>query len=160
MIKDLSQSKTVRGIIIGIFIVVIFLMVFQAGVFVGYRKATFSDHLGNNYYRAFNSRGNFAGLPPSDFPGGHGAVGKIVRINLPTIIVTGPDNVEKIVLIKDNTEIKRFRGKVSVTDLKVDDLAIILGTPNDQGQIEAKLIRLLPPLPSSLTATSSAPKIK
>ncbi len=63
------------------------------------------------------------------------------------MVVKGRDNVEKIILIKDDTIIERFKETIKLTDLKVDDYIITIGDPNDAGQIEAKFIRFLPPPP-------------
>jgi hypothetical protein len=86
--------------------------------------------------------GGFANMPL-----GHGAVGKIVSISLPLVVVAGPDNLEKTVVITDGTEIREFRETVSSDQLQIGDFIIVLGSPNDEGQVEAKLIRLAPPPP-------------
>jgi hypothetical protein len=54
------------------------------------------------------------------------------------------DGTEKIVLIKDDTSIRSMRDDISKDRLKVDDFIVVIGSPNAQGQIEAKLIRLMP----------------
>ena len=137
----------------GIGIAVAVIIVFQAGIWVGYRKAAFSFRWGDNYYRSFGGpRGDFApGLPHGDFPDANGAAGRIIKIDLPTFIVEGQDRAEKIILIKDDTFIKRFRDTVKPEDMRVDDFVVIIGAPNDQSQIEAKLIRLMeaPPMMGS-----------
>jgi hypothetical protein len=55
--------------------------------------------------------------------------------------------MEKIILIKEDTVIKRFRDNIKLSDLKVDDYVTVIGEPNEEGQIQAKLIRLSPPRP-------------
>ncbi len=156
-IKEVYESKKARHIFFGICIAIIALLIFQAGIFVGFRKAEFAEHFGENYYRAFGpSRDQAGGFFREDIAGGHGASGKIVKINLPTFVVSGPDNTEKVILITDDTLVRRLRDQISATDIKVDDFAVVLGAPNAQGQIVAKLIRLLPsPSPSPKTATTT-----
>jgi cell division protein FtsX len=151
-IKDIAQSKTLRGIIIGIVIVIFAIFIFQAGVFVGYRKADFSGRFGDNYSRAFggNKIDIKGGFPQDIFVGGHGAVGKIVRINLPTLVVADRDNVEKVVIIDNETSVRKFRETSKITDLKAGDFVVILGSPDDDGQIRAKLIRIMPEKPMTL----------
>ncbi len=56
-------------------------------------------------------------------------------------LVKGKDDVEKMVLVSDKTEISRGRQTVRIDELKIDDSVVIIGSPNEQGQIEAKLIR-------------------
>ena len=148
-LKEFTQSKSFRGILAGIGIAIVALLIFQAGMFVGFRKASFSYRFGDNYYRAFGDRGPkpFQGQPRDGFIEGHGAVGKIASIKLPTFVVTDPDDVEKVIAINEDTVIRRFDTTISADELKVNDFTVILGSPNDNSQIEAKLIRILPPPP-------------
>ena len=146
-LKEFAQSRLFQRILMGISAVVLTLLIFQAGMFVGYRKAAFTYRFGDNYYRAFGNAGpgeRFFASRGGPFPGGliegHGVAGKIVSINLPTFVVTGPDDIEKVILIGDGTRIRRFDTTLSSSDLKVDDFTVILGSPNDNSQIEAKLI--------------------
>jgi len=145
--KNLQEPKTIRGILIGIGVMLIVIVIFQAGVFVGFRKAAFSYQLGDNYYKTFRGSRpvDMIGVDGGNVPGGHGAVGKIVRIALPTIIIADEDNVEKIVLIGSSTMIKRFDQTISPEELQADDFVIIIGAPNKESIIHAKLIRLVPP---------------
>lgn len=163
-IQRIAQSKTVRGVLLGIGIVLCVLAIFEAGTFVGHRRALFSARMGENYYRAFD--GEKRGGPMNDlmgfkgdseFMGSHGATGKIVRVSLPTFVVAGPDNTEKVVTINDRTLIRSMRANASTSDLIVDRFVVVLGQPNDLGEIEAKLIRFLPP-PPTVTATPSPNK--
>ena len=145
--KELLQSKVPKKILYGIGIAVIALVIFQAGVFVGYHKAAFSYRWGDNYYRTFGEPQKRFGkdFPRGGFSDAHGATGEIIKIDLPTLVVQGQDNIEKIVVIKNDTAIRRSRDTAQQMDLKIDDFVVVIGSPNDQGQIEAKLIRLMPP---------------
>lgn len=145
-LKNLAQSKIFHGVIFGIVLAIVALLIFRAGVFVGYRRAAFSYRFGENYYRTFDDgrRGQAPAFLRGDLPGGHGAIGKVVRVTLPTFVVAGRDNIEKIVLIKEDTIVRRFRETIKATDLKVGDSVVVLGEPNDEAQVEAKLIRILP----------------
>jgi len=144
--NKLPKSEKFNKVIAVIGIAAAVLVIFQAGVWFGYRKAAFSFRGGESFYRGFGGRGgHFApGLPHGDFPDANGSVGQIIKISLPTIMVTGQDKVEKTVLIKSDTIIRQFRDTLKPEDLKVDDNVVVIGSPNDQGQIEAKLIRLMP----------------
>lgn len=149
-LKEFVASQTFRGIIIGVCIMVLALLIFQAGTFVGYRKAAFSYHFGDNYYRAFGDRGPRPfqiQMRGGAFIDAHGAVGKIVSINLPLIVVADPENTEKAVLIGEDTVIRKFEETIDASHLAVDDFIVVLGTPNDDAQVEATLIRVLPPPP-------------
>lgn len=120
---------------------------------MGERKATFSQRFGDNFERNFRGPDGgmmFPGFPgEGPMPGGHGAVGEIISIALPNIIVAGPDNLEKTIVIGTDTRIREFQSELNAEDLTVGDHIITLGEPNEEGQIEAKLVRLLPPPPGA-----------
>ena len=159
-LKDFGCSKGFRLVAMAIVILVVLLAVFQAGRFVGFRQAIFSGHLGDNYYRAFEDSGRgMMGNPgphsfwSDDLPNGHGAAGKIIKINLPNIVVLGPDNIEKVIKVDDKTLVRRFRNTVKASDLSVGDFIVVIGTADESSEIAAKLIRLLPPPPAISTST-------
>ena len=147
--KEISRNKKFKVLVGIIFIFVIVLIIFQAGMYVGLRKARFSSRLGDNFERNFRDPRS-GGFMQRSFPGGagmpigHGAVGEIVSIALPLIVVAGPDKLEKTVVVTKTTEVREFRNTVPANELAVGDFIIVLGTPNDEGQISAKLIRLAP----------------
>lgn len=148
--KELFQSKKFTKTLCGVGVVVAVLFVFQAGVFVGYKKASFSHRWGDNYHRAFGERKHkgffYKSAFQKDFSVAHGSVGKIISISLPSITIEDSDNTEKIALISDKTIIRRFRETINPTDLRTNDFAVVIGSPDDQGRIEARLIRIMPSL--------------
>lgn len=147
-----NPSRKTRVIAVVVLSLVLALLVFQAGVAVGYKKASFSRQLGNNFYRAFEGvpvQGDrFA--PAKKFPsagpipGGHGAAGLVVSVGSSSLIVAGPDNIEKVISIKGDTEVRRFRDLATSSDIRLEDFVVVLGSPDDAGQINARLIRILP----------------
>ena len=159
-IKKTFQSKPFATVLVLIGILIIGLLIFQAGIFVGYHKAGYSFRLGQDYYRTFGQeRGAFPeNMPGYGFPNPNGAVGKIIKISLPTLIIDDQTGVEKVALITNDTLIRQFRNMLSAKDLKVNDFVVIIGSPNSQNQIEARLIRLIPPPPNfgnNLNSTST-----
>ena len=52
-LKDFSQSTRFKGALYGIGFTLIILLIFQAGIFIGYRKAAFSYRWGENHYQTF-----------------------------------------------------------------------------------------------------------
>ena len=145
--RDIHKSQKVRGILIGLGVAVLVLVIFQAGMVAGYHKAKFGARFGDNFERNFvgPKGGNFGDrLPGPGMPGGHGAVGEIVSIVLPQVVIAGPDNLEKTVLVGTSTMVREFRDEITADKLKVGDFVIILGNPNEEGQVDAKLIRLMP----------------
>ena len=147
-IGNFLKQKNSKIIAISIGALILFLLVFKAGVFVGYKKASFSYKWGENYHRNFAGprEGFFGdlkrGFGDKDFIDAHGIFGTIIKIDGNIILIKGKDNVETAVLVSDTTVIRRGRETIKPADLKTDDRIVIIGSPNDQGQIEAKLIRL------------------
>ncbi len=132
------------------------LFLLKVGMTIGYKEAQFSYRWGENYHINFGGpREGFFGFASPDVRGGfissHGAVGQIIKIDSNTLIVKDDrSNIEKSVLVKDDTTILRLRDEVKLSDIKVDEFIVVIGDPNDSGQIEAKLIRIMPLPPSSL----------
>jgi hypothetical protein len=143
-IKKVFESKISTRIIILLGLVIIAILIFSAGVSVGFHKASFGRAWGENYERNFGMRPNRIIFGRDNFPNAHGATGKIIKIELPTIIVQDKDNTEKVILVKEDTKIQKMMLDVKAVDLKVDDYIVTIGSPNDQGQIEAKFIRVMP----------------
>ena len=153
-VLELFNTKFSIKILYGVGSIIVLVLVFSLGVSVGFHKASFGHAWAENYERNF---GTMPGRPPFDnFPNASGAVGKIIKIGFPTIIVEDKDNTEKVVLIKDDTQIQKTQEKITENDLKIDDFVVIIGSPNTQGQIEAKFIRVMPlgmPVPPSKIPT-------
>jgi hypothetical protein len=146
------RSKTFVIIIITLFGLALLAGAFALGTFVGYKKAAFSYRWGENYHLNFGGpkmgflrqMEDFGG---GDFIEGHGTFGRIIKIDGSTLIIESRDKVEKVVLVKDDTEIQKLRNTLKIDDLKVGDYAVVIGEPNDLGQIEAKFIRVMPVSP-------------
>lgn len=85
-----------------------------------------------------------------------GVSGKILKISLPTVVIEGQDGMEKVVLISDNTIVRHQRDSIKASDLRVDDEVILIGTPNDKSEIEARLIRIMPALSLRASTTTSS----
>ena len=152
--KKIIESKKFRNLIIGIAFFLILIIVFQLGIFVGIKKAEFSERLGQNYGRIFDNNGQspmmnniFNGIPFDNLPGGHGAIGTVVKVSSSTLVVAEPNNIEKIVLIEDETLIRKFRENIKPSDIAVGDSVSVIGEANNDSKIEAKFIRVMPSLP-------------
>jgi len=153
-INTLFQSRTFRGVLIGIGIAIVLLAFFQAGVFVGFRQAEFSFRGSEKYLENFTGppHGDLRDLGPKGMISPYGVFGSIIKTDSSSLAVKGQDNVEKIVLVNQDTEIRRYDKTIPLSDLKAGENVVIIGAPDDQGQIGAKLIRVmpgeLPPLPA------------
>jgi len=146
----LFESKKYARLSYTILIILVVFVIFQAGIFVGYKKASFSFGWGERYYNAFGEparlpmMGAPRGFGSTEFPAAHGTAGRIVEITLPTVLIEGNDDVERVVNIDDKTVIKEMRGSVTREGLEVDDYIVVVGSPKEDGSINAKLIRVMP----------------
>jgi hypothetical protein len=172
-IKNFFEEKTRvsrKKILCAIGTVIVALVIFQAGIFVGYHKAAYSYGWGERYYKTFGERGERgmrggrehsfgimdAGRMGMSLSNSHGTIGKIISVALPTIIIEDQDRIEKTVVLTNDTLLRSFRDEIRATDLKVGDSVVIIGAPNEQAQIEARLIRIMPSIPVGLIGTTTA----
>lgn len=168
-IDKLFQSKMFKIILLVLVELIMLLVVFRAGMIVGFEKANFSYKWGENYHKNFaGPRDGFmrdirdGGPRGMDFIDSHGTVGEIIKIENDIIVVKGKDNVEKSILIKGDTSIVRFKDTIKIMDLKIGDIIVVLGDANNSGQIEAKLVRTMPapPVPGNRMPSIGTPTLK
>jgi hypothetical protein len=88
----------------------------------------------------------------------NGVFGSILKITNPDIVIKGPDEMEKIITTGKDTSIKNKMDTIKLSDLKVNDKIVVIGSPNDAGKIDAKLIRVLPELPLPLPPFQNRPE--
>ena len=156
-ILNFIKSKKVTVLMAVLFGLVILMGTFSMGVAVGYRKAKFSYSWGENYHRNFGGpRGGFLrnfsqDFMGKDFIGAHGTFGQIIEVKDSELAVRGKNGIEQIIKISNDTEIRRFKGVIQLKDLNIDEPIVVIGEPNDSGQIIAKFIRVMPfPSPTRL----------
>ncbi|HOD96909.1 MAG: hypothetical protein WC579_00230 [Candidatus Paceibacterota bacterium] len=154
-LEDISSSKTFK-IIIGIIGgLIAILLIFKIGVVVGTKKALFACRWAEHYAPNFvQQRNGIMDKWMRDFNEGiamksHGAVGTIIKIdNLDTntafLIVKGEKEVEKAIVVSPETIIEKWEERILPADLRMGDYVVVIGDANDEGQIEAKLIRVIP----------------
>lgn len=150
-----SKSFKIAAIITGSIIMA--LVIFTAGVNVGFHKARFSYNFGENYEKNFmgprpemmgfqgpmgmmrEKARNFEGR---DFRNPHGISGTIISVSENSIIIKDKDNRESSVSVDDKTAIKLGRDDIKIGDLKVEEQIVVIGKPEDDGVISADLIRV------------------
>lgn len=152
--KEFFSSKIFAISMISIAVLIILLLSFNLGIFIGSEKAKFSCRWNSNYYKNFDGpRGFDNQKEPPFLPMGkkdmrimdsRGLFGSIINVDNNSLTIKDKDGIEKIVLIEENTAIKEFNKDIKITDLKLDLDIVVLGEPNNSGQIIAKLIRVLP----------------
>lgn len=148
--KTAVQSVSFKKVLCAVSALLVLLVTFQAGVFVGFRKASFSYRWGDAYHRTFGpldhegSWGMDMMKQGEGFTNAHGVAGKVIKVSLPAVLVEGRDGIEKEVLVTEQTTLHEFRQTIKASDLKVGDVAVVVGAPNASGQIEASFIRVMP----------------
>jgi hypothetical protein len=151
LIEKLSHalgSRTLAGALVAVIGLGVLAGVFELGEFVGFHKASFASRWEENYEH------NFGGLPQGmatfnrRIPNPHGAAGKIVSVTAPTFSIVGDFENEKTIRVASSTIIRKGDQEVTFKELVVGESAVVIGTPNEQGEIDATLIRILPTLPA------------
>ena len=146
-IKQVLKESKVKKIIYILVLIFFALIIFQAGMFFGFKRASFSYMTGEQYFRQMNGKPGdqfFMGMNRGDFENSHGATGKVISINLPSVVVADRNGIEKTIIISSSTDIRQFRDSVKPEDLKVNDFVTVIGNPNNNAEVEAKLIRIMP----------------
>ena len=143
------QSKLFKGIILGLAAFMILMLVFSLGIFVGARRADFSFRWAESYHRNFAGpkEGFLNDFIGDEFMDANGVFGIILKIDGQTLTIKDKDNVERIVLVNEKTTIRYLKEDEELSDLKINDNIVVIGEPNSSGQIEASLIRVMPPMP-------------
>lgn len=145
-ITKFTQSRSFSIILIVIAALLGLLLAFGLGVSVGFRKANFSYQWGENYDQNFGGpkRGIIGVFGGNNFMNAHGISGSIIKLDNPTIIIKDANNAERTVLINDKTVIRKGSGDIKISDLKIGDNVVIIGNPDNSGQIQVELMRILP----------------
>ena len=152
--NKIFNTDTLKWVIIGLAGFIIVVLAFGLGIWVGTKKAEFSYRWAESYHENFGGpRGGFVAnwrdFPAGDLIEGHGSFGEIIKIDDNSFVIKSRENAEKVILLKEDTVIEKFRETIKPGDLKTGDFVVVIGSPNDSGQIEAKLIRVMPAPPMS-----------
>ena len=145
--KEFFQSSGYNKLIISLGSLLAFLVIFAAGMAVGYREAAFSYHWQSNYGPGFSDPSSpFAPfIHDGDDTNPHGAFGEIVSFKPPYLMVKGANQAESIITVGSSTIIRHIRAFGTTTDLLPGQEVVIIGTPDDSGRIQASFIRVVPP---------------
>lgn len=143
--SELIKSVFLQRLLTVLGILIVLIALFTAGVAVGERKFRHLSGLCMNYDKMrsprHGSRGPFPFAPPM-LPSTHGVFGKVLSISDQGLVVQGKDDIEQDVLITSSTMIRIGDKTGTAADIQPDIDASVFGAPNNQGQIEATLIRL------------------
>lgn len=146
--EKILQSDNLKKALIALGVLLLILVIFQAGVYVGARNAGFSERTGDNYYRAVEP----GGVPPGPFgmmlSGGNGAAGQVISAAPPTFVVEDKDGTEKVISVGTETGVRLFKDATSSGAIEKGDYVIVIGKPDQNGEIQAEFVRVLPPPPA------------
>ena len=149
------KSPNIVAIVIGAVLIALFS--FAAGMHIGLKKAKFSYRWGENYERNFigprpgkmgpdfkdrGPMGFFRDFGGKDFRNAYGLSGTILSIADNKLIIKDRDEKENTVAVTDKTIIKQRRDTLKISDLKTDDIVVVVGNPDDSGVINADIIRV------------------
>lgn len=143
------MTNALKWVIVGLAGFAAVVLIFGAGIFVGQMKARFSYRWAESYHKNFAGPkggflGDLRGFPAGDFIESRGAFGEIIQISNSDFVVKGRGDAEKVIVVSKDTVIQKGRETIKKEELKVGDKVVIIGSPNEEGQIEARLIRLFP----------------
>ena len=145
--QQFFESKLFLRIIEVTLAIILLLLVFAGGVFVGTERAEFSFNWRMNYNH------NFIGMPQArngpltldaNTTNPRGSSGQIVSVSGSGITIIGSTGIAQSISIDPNTVIKNSVQTISIADLKPNEHIVVIGNPNNAGEIVAKFIRVLP----------------
>ena len=140
-----AHLPILRKTIYGLAILLAVLIIFQAGMSVGYRRATFLYHWDTSYSSGLGNPHSI--LAPfardADDMNPNSVIGNLVSVHMPLIMVKGPSSAERVVLLSSSTIIRYSGQDVSISNLSNGNQVLVIGAPDDQGQIRASFIRIL-----------------
>ncbi len=157
MITNIIKSRWFVGTISIVVGLILILMAFWFGMYVGERRAGFARGWGDNYGMIFGQprMGFFPEPGENPIPRGFGNGGVVLKVEGNTIAIKGNDNVEKTVVVSNLTSIREGASSISADKINPGDSVIIIGDPNNSGQIQARFIRVFPSVNSSSTQFQS-----
>lgn len=145
-IKGFTTKKHIKTLLYVLGTLFILCAILQFGIFIGYHKASFARDWGDGYKENFGMERpeSFKGMMRNRLPTAYGASGKILSVTLPTFIVEDSNGTEKTIYVSTSTLIKSAMQDASSSVITVDAIVMVIGDPNTNGQIEAKLVRIMP----------------
>ncbi len=144
----LFSHKIFKWTVITLASLIILIGAFALGVKVGYHEASFALDWQRDYPKNFV---DYTGAPVAPGTPGpefrsHGLVGVVLNVdNGELILKDNGDSTEKKILVGDDTTIRQNNSSLKLSDLKASSTIVVIGEPDDQGQIEARFIRVLGP---------------
>lgn len=160
IMKKLMGSATLTRATYILVSLLIIIFTFWAGMEVGGRRGEFSRRWDDNYPSTFmGSHSPFSMMrgknERDEVRISHGAFGQVVSINSTDLVIKSNNEPEKSIQISTSTEIRNFHDTAKISDIKVGDTIVVIGTPDSKGTIDASLIRIVPTMMQNYKNTSA-----
>lgn len=126
-----SSRNWLRTSLVALAAVIALTIVFGAGFWMGRRSAM-----------PFDPSRPQARVAPRH---GHGATGTIQEIAEPRIVIRTRDGKLQTIVVDADTRFDKNFQNISMKDLKINDTVIVLGSPDSEDQITARLVGLIDP---------------
>jgi hypothetical protein len=144
-LEDVIASKRARIIIVCLGALIVAFLIFHAGVELGEHRSQFGHRDADRDFRHPFFPPGFA-LPHEFTPDGHGAVGTVTTVALPSFTMQTRDGISQAILVSSTTIIRNM-GSPNNQNVSVGDNVVVLGDPDAQNRINAKFIRIIPAPP-------------
>jgi hypothetical protein len=135
------HSKIFKTIVAVLLELILLTGAFWLGINVGQRKAGFATSWSLNYPSNFAGRRVIVASPPGFNP--HSLDGTILSTDKSGVVIKDEDSNEQTILISLQTVIRLNSQTLQTADLKTGEEIVVIGEPTPQGQIDAKLIRVI-----------------
>ncbi len=139
-------SKRIQ-VLLGVLILLILIcFAFMIGAKAGERRSRHFCNWSENYPEMMRPHGDARPMitPFRPMPLPNGTFGRVLSTTGTSILIEGQDRFQQSVLINSSTTIRTDQGETSSTAIQPTMEVGVFGKPNQQGQIEAYLIRLFP----------------
>ncbi len=144
--KKISESSLFHKAVIVTGLALAAIILFRVGVTVGFHEARESYGMGEDYfYRAVGGHPGISEEFVGAIPGAYGAAGTVMSVTVPTFVVSQPDQTEKIIRMATTTAIRFERTNTTTAAIAPGSFVVVVGTPGANDELDATLIRLLPP---------------
>ena len=144
MIEDYFFTKNTKWFLWGALALVLALLIFHAGVVVGQQQPR---HVHAPFNDAPAQGGILSGImPQADYvEDGHGAVGTIATVTLPTFTMQSRDGLTEEIYAGTSTMVTGGNAP-DTSALQSGEVVIVIGDPEDtdDGYLDARIIHILP----------------
>ena len=145
--KEIIKNPATRKLLKILGVVLAVLIVFSAGMAVGFLKGQFSERWDRNYMNTMGGpRSPFSAFSDTDdrAPTPHGTAGIVISFSNDQIAVKGPNGTESVIMISPETIIRQMHQLATTTDIKSGSWITAIGHPDESGHLVASFIRIMP----------------